>query len=335
VRVNTTAVWDRKAGLVIGGALIGFVYGLVVRIGFSNPAMSRSFAIMSVAFLCVMPFAMGFLSVYFVERREPQPIWIWLVLPLVPVVAALVTTTLALWEGLICVLMFAPIGVGLGVVGGLCGGVLARRLSSRRAGTLPMFCVAILPLLVSPWEQQFLASREVRTVESTIEIRASSQEIWQNIERVPAIHPDELPESWSHRIGFPNPVEATLSHEGVAGVRHATFERGVLFLENIDVWEPEKRLAFSIHAQTSQIPKTTLDEHVTVGGAYFDVLRGEYQLEPLPNGVVRLHLSSEHRVSTDFNWYAHLWTGAVMKDLQDRILCVVKNRAERAARVVN
>jgi hypothetical protein len=127
-------------------------------------------------------------------------------------------------------------------------------------------------------------------------------------------------------------VEATLSNEGIGGVRHATFEGSVLFVETVDEWEPKRRLGFSIRAQTGQIPPTTLDEHVTVGGKFFDVLYGEYVLEPLANGATRLRLLSRHRVSTDFNWYAHLWTDAVMSDLQKRILFVVKNRSESAFR---
>jgi hypothetical protein len=42
----------------------------------------------------------------------------------------------------------------------------------------------------------------------------------------------------------------------------------------------------------------------------------------------RLHLSSQHRLSTDFNWYAHLWTDAVISDLQKRILYVVQQRSQ-------
>ncbi|HEY5030436.1 MAG TPA: hypothetical protein VIK39_18675, partial [Candidatus Angelobacter sp.] len=75
-----------------------------------------------------------------------------------------------------------------------------------------------------------------------------------------------------------------------------------------------------------------LDEHVRIGGPYFEVLRGEYRLEPVSKDVTRLHLSSQHRLSTDFNWYAHLWTDAVMSDLQKRILHVVRNRCLLQAR---
>jgi len=189
-----------------------------------------------------------------------------------------------------------------------------------------------LPLLLSPFESRFLTQRELRTVENVIDIQASPATVWLNIERVPRIATSELQPSWSHSIGFPDPVEATLSAEGIGGVRHATFQGGVLFIETIDAWDPDRRLGFSIRAQTDQIPPTTFDEHVTVGGKYFDVLHGEYLLEPLSNGRTRLHLTSRSRVSTDFNWYAHLWTDAVMNDLQQRILFVVKNRSEATHR---
>lgn len=169
---------------------------------------------------------------------------------------------------------------------------------------------------------------DLRTVENTVDIRATPEVVWRNIQRVAAIRRSELPDSWSRKIGFPDPIEATLSREGVGGVRNASFTGGVLFIETIDVWEPQRRLAFSISAQTDQIPATTLDEHVRVGGPYFDVLHGEYWLEPLATGVTRLHLSSRHRVATDFNWYAHFWTDAIMSDLQKRILFVIRNRCE-------
>jgi hypothetical protein len=189
----------------------------------------------------------------------------------------------------------------------------------------------LLPFVTNPWLQQALIRRDVRRVENVRIIHAPPPVVWKNIERVPHISASELPFSWSHHIGFPSPVEATLSFAGVGGVRHATFERGVLFIENVDTWEPEHRLAFSIHAQTDQIPPTTLDEHVRVGGPFFDVLRGEYTMEALPNGDTRLHLASQHRLSTDFNWYARFWTDAVMADLQDTILTVIQKRCEAEA----
>jgi hypothetical protein len=58
-------------------------------------------------------------------------------------------------------------------------------------------------------------------------------------------------------------------------------------------------------------------------------------IEALLDGVVRLHLSSDHRLSTDFNWYARLWTDAIMRDIQTTILQVIRSRCESAASVIH
>ena len=110
-------------------------------------------------------------------------------------------------------------------------------------------------------------------------------------------------------------------------MRHATFERGVEFLERVTTWDEPRDLGFDIAAGT--IPATGLDEHVTVGGKYFDVLEGHYHIEPLANGDMRLHLTSTHRLSTSFNVYAHLWTDFIMSDTQRYILAIIKRRCER------
>lgn len=316
----------KPRNLVILGAAIGFIYGFGLRI-LANDHSSH-FAVMTIGFTCLMPFAMGCITVYFAEIGEPQRIRAWIFLPWVPLAAALGATMLALLEGLICVVMFAPLAMILASVGGLIGGLAARLMRSNRAKRVTMACVLVLPMVTSPWEKQVLYQNQEREVENVIDIAASPELIWRNIERVRAIRPDELPTSWSRRIGFPDPIEATLSNEGAGGVRNASFAGGLYFLETVDVWEPRHKLGFTIAAQTDLIPPTTLDEHVRVGGPYFDVLRGDYRLEPLRNGTTRLHLSSRHRISTDFNWYAHLWTDAVMSDLQKRILVVIKQRCE-------
>jgi hypothetical protein len=316
----------KRRNLLMLGAAIGFLYGLGLRL-LAN-SQGAHYVVMTVGFICFMPFAMGCITVYFAEIGEPRRIWTWVWLPWVPLVAALVAMMLTVLEGLICIAMFAPLAMILASVGGLLGGLAARLIRSNRAKRFTMTCVMALPLVTAPWEKHVLYRLEEREVENVIDINASPEAIWRNIESVPAIRSDELPASWSHRIGFPDPVEATLSHEGAGGVRNATFTGGLSFLETVDVWEPRHRLAFTIAAQTDAIPPTTLDEHVRVGGPYFDVLRGEYRLETLGNGRTRLHLSSRHRISTDFNWYAHLWTDAVMSDLQKRILIVIRQRCE-------
>lgn len=329
--MDEPATW-RNLKIIAAGAAVGLAYGLAIRYGSRAFPNSSMIPVMTLGFMLFLPFAIGFSTIFVIERRRAQSIWVWFLLPWIPVIAGELATVALLWEGWICVVMFTPIALVGSTLGGTAAGLIAHYGRSPRSKDASLVRVMCLPLLISSFEPRFLSQRDLRSVESVIDIEAPVAGVWRNIERVPRILPTELQSSWSHAIGFPNPVEATLSAEGIGGVRHATFEGGVLFIETVDVWEPERRLGFSIRAQTEQIPPTTLDEHVTVGGRFFDVLHGEYVLEPLPQGRTRLHLVSQHRVSTDFNWYAHLWTDAVMRDLQQRILVVVRNRSESAAR---
>jgi hypothetical protein len=151
--------------------------------------------------------------------------------------------------------------------------------------------------------------------------------VWREIVSVRTITPEEQRPALFTTLGFPRPLSATLSRDGVGGVRLARFERGILFVETVTEWEPDARLKFTIAAQTDSIPPSTLDDHVTIGGPYFDVLSGEYRIEPAANGGVRLHLRSELRVSTTFNLYASLWADAVMRSIQDNILGVIQRRS--------
>jgi hypothetical protein len=154
--------------------------------------------------------------------------------------------------------------------------------------------------------------------------------VWKNIIRVPRIEPGELHIGLASAMGFPDPVEATLDREGVGGVRRASFKGNLVFTETIDRWEELRTLSFTIAPNTSEVPPATLDEHMIVGGQYFNVLRGTYEIEPRPDGKCLLKLSSEHVATTDFNAYASLWGRLVMGDIQARILKVIRARCEKA-----
>jgi hypothetical protein len=318
----------------VSGA-IGVAYGLTMR-GLQWTRLGKaSFAgpivgVMSIAFIAVVPFAMGYLSVAVKARHSRVSIRDRVFVPWLVVVISLAASLALLWEGIICIVMLTPLALLCGTLGGLLAGSVVKPLHPQ-AAAFSMILIALLPVFVGPVERRVGAATDVRSVESQVVIRASAQTVWRNIERVRAIGPNELPRSWNRTIGFPRPLEATLSHEGLGGIRHATFEGGVLFIETIDVWQPQQRLGFSIRADSQHIPATTLDEHVRVGGPYFDVLHGEYILETQPDGTLKLRLVSRHRVSTDFNWYARWWTDAVMRDVQRSILYVIRNRCEPAA----
>ncbi len=310
----------------IVGIAAGAFYGLFVRaLVYFNPGISSRdglFTVMTFGFLFLVPVAVGYLAV----RLVPKPSVLYQnFVPWISCLLILLTAGLVGWEGSICLFMGSPILFIMGSVGGVLGGRAALR---SRTG---MAAILIAPWIVMPLDSRLPLPRDIREVETETVIAAPAEVVWRNIVQVPEIRSEEHRPALFTAIGFPRPLSATLDREGVGGLRHARFEGGVLFVETVTEWEEERRLAFTIAAQTETIPPTTLDPHVTIGGPFFDVLTGTYTIESLPGGKVRLHLASRHRVSTRFNVYSGLWADAIMRSIQDNILEVIRRRCEAEA----
>ena len=199
--------------------------------------------------------------------------------------------------------------------------------SSRSHAEVPV--ALLLPWAVMGLERGSPGPTEHVVTTTQIEIAAPSAVVWPLVVSVDSIRDSERRRAFFTAIGFPHPIAATLDHPGVGGVRTASFDRGVVFREAVVEWVPEHRLRFTIDARA--VPATALDPHVTIGGPFFDVLTGTYELQPVSTGHTILVLRSEHRVSTRFNPYAAWWADRVMESVQHNILVVLKERAELAA----
>ena len=309
------------------GALgLGLAYGLVARLLFGLDTLDDIFGVMTLGFIFVVPAVIGFVTVYTLPEA---PTWTTaLFMPLVPVMLTLLGALLLVWEGLICIVVWLPLAIVLGMVGGGIAG-LVRYIDGRRRSYV-LALVVVLPFLVAPIEARVGDPEHQRVVEDRIVIDAPVSGVWEQIREVPAITADELGTSFAHDIGFPRPIEARLEGTGVGSVRYATFEGGVTFVERVTDWDEGRELAFTIDA--GAVPPTTFDTHVAVGGRYFDVLEGRYRIRQLEDGRVELALSSTHRLSTRFNAYTRLWTDLFMRDIQQNILEVIRDRSEAVAR---
>ncbi|MFM7201664.1 MAG: hypothetical protein ACKO6N_12820 [Myxococcota bacterium] len=307
---------------------VGIVHGLMARLAFGYEPLKDVLGVMTISFIYLVPFTIGLITVYLGEQEQRLGWATRLTLPLLPAFLALVAALALAWEGIICIILWLPLYLLMAALGGLVAGILRSLIDHHRNRNLTFASLMVLPFLSAPLEKQLELPQDQRIVQTYIDIQAAPEVVWQNIIRVPRFKPEEQRTSLSHLIGFPKPLEATLSHEGIGGIRHATFEGNVLFIETITAWEPLERLTFAIKADAESIPPTTLDQHVTVGGPYFDVLEGEYRLEKRDPETVRLHLHSIHRVSTQFNLYSSLWTDFIMRDVQNHILDIIKHRCE-------
>jgi hypothetical protein len=305
------------------GVITGLIYGLALRLLGDNAEAQTFLTVMSLGFMVAGPLAIGWVTVAAMppEHVSRLAAFFW---PFIPVLLGCIVTVLLRIEGFICVAMYLPLGLILSGVGGILATAKFRRSKSTMA------FVMLMPFVIHGTEGTIKFETEEHRVHNTIEIDAGPASIWNQIKSVPTITSDELQDSWVHKIGFPRPLDAVIDHEGVGGIRLARFERGLVFNETVDSWLPNESLSFAIAVDPKDIPPSALDEHVTIGGPFFDVLHGEYRIEHHPDGRATLHLESRFRLSTHFNAYAGMWTDLIMHQIQSDILSVIKKRSEQS-----
>ncbi len=311
------------AGLKI--IAIPTLYAIFLRLFFGIETWNDLYSVMSVSFLVCLPTITGVLTIYFSSEENASRFRYKFFVPWIPVFIFLFFTLAIAWEGWACWLMVLPLFLITASIGGLIGAYF----KFRKKDKVYISILALLPIFISPIENFIGAIPGTYKAYTFIDINATSDKIWSNVTRVREIK-EEQDKGWLTKLlGFPRPVKAELNFEGIGAYREAKFTRGLIFHETVSEYVDKKKMVFSIKAYPHEIPSTTMDKHVVIGGQYFDVLNGTYELEKLNGKTYRLHLYSHFKLTTTFNFYASWWAKWIMKDIQNNILQVVRQRAER------
>jgi hypothetical protein len=285
------------------------------------------YSVMTISFLFFLPFIAGALTVYLSPLEKVKSVAYTILAPWVTILVFFFLTIVIAFEGWACWLMILPFFLVIASIGGLYGGYLKMK-RAKRFGQLNISILIFLPFLTSPIESMIKIIPGNYEAYTYIDINSSAEKIWSNVTRVREIK-EEQDKGWLTRfLGFPRPIKAELNYEGVGASREAIFSGGLTFHEKVLSYEDKKKMHFSIKAFPYEIPSTTMDKHVVIGGDYFDVLDGTYELQKLNDSTYRLHLYSHFKLTTTFNFYASWWAGWIMKDIQNNILQVLKQRAE-------
>lgn len=305
--------------------LIPTIYAIALRLIFGIKDWNEIFSVMSLTFLFCLPTIVGALTVYLSKIEDARRLSYRVFMPWLPVFLFLFATMLLQIEGWACWLMILPVFLIAASVGGLLGGYLKTRNNNDK---LSISILVLIPFLVGPLETLLHKIPATYTAYTSIEINAPAETIWNNVTAVRKINEEEDKGYLNEILGFPRPVEAVLNYKGVGAYREARFTKGLVFHESVKEYEENKKMVFSIKAYPYEIPSTTLDEHVVIGGDYFDVLDGTYELEKVSQNKYKLILYSKFKLNTTFNFYAGLWAKWIMKDIQNNILQVEKKRSE-------
>jgi len=231
------------------------------------------------------------------------------------------------YEGLICLVMAAPIVMPLSVAGALLGKWIAEATDAGLAGAVPLLLA--LPLLAGAESlTRTLPEHEVLTV---VEVAAPPEAVWRHVVAFPDL---PAPTEWFFRCGIACPQRARIEGAGVGAVRHCEFSTGD-FVEPITAWEEPRRLAFDVAAQPDPMVELSPWRHVHpphLTDAALRSRRGEFRLVPLAGGRTRLEGRTWYTFDMRPQAYWTMWSDLSIHAIHRRVLDHIRRLAEADAR---
>lgn len=306
--------------------IIGALVGIVLRLIFSGRP-GGAYAAMSGAFIYFVPIAVGAVTVYVAELRQRRS-WSYYAFASVLANTLFVIGTMAiLIEGLICVVIILPLFCALGALGGLVMGAICRTARRRRGA---VYSFAVLPILLGALPSNESAHQHVGVIERSINIEATPAQIWRQIHEARDIRPNEVNKAWMYRIGVPTPI-AGVTHETPDGhVRKISMGKSIHFDQVATDWQVNRHVRWVYRFAPDSFPPRALDDHVAIGGHYFDLMDTAYTLVPTGPRTTELRIRMQYRVSTQFNWYADAVARLLIGNFEEVILGFYQARAVQA-----
>ena len=274
----------------------------------------------------VTPVVMGMVSGYVfnrpVSRSTAATLQIGL---LVTLLAGGVLLAMAL-EGLICLIMAAPIVMPTALAGALLGKWVADCTSVVMRQLVGL--VLAIPFLAGA--EALTRQIPERVVLTTVEVDAPPEVVWKRIVEFPDL-PE--PEDWFFRCGIACPMRARIEGSGVGAVRHCEFSTGD-FVEPITVWEEPVRLAFDVVDQPDPMVELTPWRHVHpphLEDRSLESQRGEFRLVDLGGGRTRLEGRTWYTFDMHPQIYWTLWSDFSIHRIHRRVLDHIRTLAEADA----
>ncbi len=276
-----------------------------------------------------LPFAMGFTSALIYGVRQPRTLNGCINVACLSVTLLGAAMLAFAWEGVICLIMAAPIWVGLAALGGVLG-YWAHRWRWVQSESPAVLSVILLLVPGVQWSEHLAAvSPPVFIVHSAIEVNAPPETVWKQVIAFTEIPP---PREWMFRAGIAYPIRAEMIGSGPGAERHCVFSTGA-FVEPIEVWDEPHELKFSVTSNPAPMQEWTPYPHVDPPHLHGFMISkgGQFRLTALPNGRTRLEGTTWYQHGLWPAAYWRLWSDAIIHRIHMRVLTHIKDEAERIA----
>lgn len=228
------------------------------------------------------------------------------------------------WEGVICLVMAAPIGFVFTYFGFLIGFHFSKSTLKGQTPTAIILLMLSSPSLMA-FEDTIKETDNLRSVVTTIEINATPDKVWKNVVSFPQL---KEPTEFIFKTGIAYPINATIAGQGVGAIRHCNFSTGS-FVEPITVWDEPKLLKFSVDEQPEPMKEISLyDVHPNHLHGYWVSKQGQFKLTALPNGHTLLEGTTWYVNKIKPGFYWTLWSDNIVHKIHDRVLEHIKTQAE-------
>lgn len=302
---------------LLGGVVYAFIVMLLITAAHRN---------VSITYIFSLPIILGAIPVLFSTKEQLKSYKSYLLMPWGITLTFFFLCYIMRFDGMICLIVIVAPFLVLGTLGAFLYRLFKLKLKGKGSS---LYASLLLPLIVFMIEENIQPTNEFHTVLSTIEVESDRSNVWKNIKNVESIESEEIETHFVHVIGIPKPLNGALDKEGVGGVRSIVWEKGIKFEEKIRTWNEGYGFSYDINVDPNSIPPRTLDEHVMIGGKYFDVVAGSYNIVPKGSNRCLVELSCTYRITTNFNFYSKVWADYIIEDFNAMILEVVRKRSEQ------
>lgn len=273
-----------------------------------------------------LPFMQGLISVLIYNYHQRHRLRSNLFISILTILVSAAFIFFSAVEGLICLMMAAPLGMVLAMLGGLVAHwILKTKISQNQLTSVCLIAILLVPGWISADSLMDLKA-PVKTVMTSVIIDADQQKVWDQLVAFSRIDP---PTEWLFRSGVAYPIEAKIFGQGVGAKRHCIFTTGT-FVEPITIWNEPHQLQFSVEKQPEPMEEFSPYGHIDAPHlhGYMGSVKGQFLLKTNRKGQTVLEGTTWYFNKMWPQPYWKLWADYILHKVHYRVLNHIKKEAE-------
>lgn len=221
-------------------------------------------------------------------------------------------------EGIICIIMAAPIAIPFVILGAYVGYQIQYKKSN--GVKLIILYILVVPSLLA-FENHTEYEPTIFPITSSITINAPIEEVWKQVIEFPQM---QEPTEFLFKTGIAYPINAHIEGTGVGAIRYCNFSTGS-FVEPITTWDAPNLLAFSVKEQPIPMKEISMyDINPAHLHEYFVSKKGQFKLTKLKNGKTLVEGTTWYynKIQPEFYW--KIWSTYIVHKIHNRVLNHIK-----------